>query len=122
MRFLLSVIGIAFAAEDPGDGPGVGTMWGIIHSVLPFSDPNQDATAAVETFAQKVVDFVFPLVVGAAICVIIYAGFKMVTSGEEGFDEAKSMMTYALVGLVLSILTKAIFEFVGGFLLPTLFG
>ncbi len=116
LSFFLSLIETAHA--QVGSGPGVDEMWDTICSTLPYCDLGTDAPAF---FSQRIVNFVFPLIVGAAVCVIIYAGIKMVTGGEEGYGEAKTIITYALGGLILSILTGSIFVFIGSYLLPLLF-
>ncbi len=118
MRLLSLLIGTAHAAEPVGSGPGVDEMWETICSALPYCSVG---TSAPAFFSQRIVNFLFPLIVAAAVCVIIYAGIKMITASEEGYGEAKTIMTYAVIGLVLSILTGAIFVFVGGYLLPALF-
>lgn len=118
MDFLLALIGIDVAHAQVGSGPGVDEMWSTICSTLPFCDLGTEAPAY---FSQKLVIFIFPLIVAAAVCVIIYAGIKMITGGEEGFTEAKTIITYAVVGIILAMLTTAIFVFIGSFLLPKLF-
>lgn len=114
----LFLIGVDVAHAQVGSGPGVDEMWSTICSTLPFCELG---TGAPAYFSQKIVTFVFPLIVAAAVCVIIYAGIKMITGGEEGFTEAKTIIRYALVGIVLSIVTGSIFVFIGNFLLPLLF-
>lgn len=116
LHFLQSFVGTAHA--QVGSGPGVDEMWGTICGTLPYCDLG---TGAAAFFSQRIVNFLFPLAVGVAICAIIYAGIKMITGGEEGFTEAKTIMMYALGGLVLATLTGTIFVFVGGYLLPRLF-
>ena len=118
MRLLALLIGTAHAQDGVGSGPGVSEMWGMICTALPYCDIG---TGAPAFFSSRIVAFIFPLIVAAAVCVVIYAGIKMIIGGEEGLTEAKSIITYALVGLVLSILTTSIFVFVGGYLLPFLF-
>ena len=100
------------------DGPGVAEMWETICSSLPYCNLG---TSAPAFFSQRIVNFIFPLIVAAAVCVIIYAGIKMITGGEEGYTEAKTIITYAAVGIILAILTGSIFVFLGTFLLPFLF-
>lgn len=117
MDLLHSFIGTAHAA-NVGSGPGVSDMWDTICSTLPYCDLGTDAPGF---FSQRIVNFLFPLIVGVAICAIIYAGIKMITGGEEGFTEAKTIMVYALVGLILATLTGSVFVFVGSYLLPRLF-
>lgn len=114
---LLSIVGIAHA-EGVGSGPGVDEMFSKICGVLPFCNLGTDAPAF---FSQRIVNFVFPLIVAAAVCVIIYAGIQLIKGGEDGVSDAKETITYALVGIILAILTGSIFVFIGGYLLPLLF-
>lgn len=116
MRLLPLLIGRAEAVEV-GSGPGVGEMWASICTTLPFCNLG---TAAPAFFSQRIVSFLFPLIVAAAVCVLIYAGIRMITKGEEGYTEAKTIFLYVALGIVLSLLTSAIVAFVGGFLLPLL--
>lgn len=118
IRLIVLTIGIGVAHAQVGSGPGVDEMWSTICSTLPFCDLG---TGAPAYFSQKIVTFVFPLIVAAAVCVVIYAGIKMITGGEEGFTEAKTIITYAVIGIILAVLTGSIFVFIGSFLLPLLF-
>lgn len=118
MSLLSLFVGTAHAAPS-GAGAGVSEMWSTICSTLPFCDLS---TSAPAFFGQRVVSFLFPLIVAAAVCVIVYAGIKMITGGEEGYGEAKQIILYAVIGIVLATLTSSIFVFVGGYLLPLLLG
>lgn len=109
---------IETAHAQVGNGPGVDEMWETICSTLPYCNLGTEAPAF---FSQRIVNFVFPLIVGAGVCVIIYAGIKMITGGEEGYGEAKTIIWYAAMGLVLAVLTGSVFVFVGSYLLPLLF-
>lgn len=120
IRILLSLIGSPVRADAAvGSGPGVSEMWQTICTTLPYCNLG---TAAPAFFSQRIVSFVFPLIVAAAVCVVIYAGIKMITGGEDGYTEAKSIITYAGIGIILATLVSAIFVFVGGYLLPLLIG
>ena len=114
---LLTLVGIAHA-DGVGSGPGVDEMFQKICTTLPFCDLG---TGAPAFFSQRIVNFLFPLIVAAAVCVIIYAGIQMIKGGEDGLSEAKEAITYAVVGIVLAILTGSIFVFIGSYLLPLLF-
>lgn len=118
IRIFLLLIGFQIAHAQVGSGPGVDEMWSTICSTLPYCDLGTDAP---REFSQKIVNFLFPLIIAAAVCVIIYAGIKMIMGGEEGFTEAKTIIEYAAIGLVLATLTGTIFVFIGSWLLPKLF-
>jgi len=117
VQLLLSFIETAHA--QVGSGPGVDAMWETICSTLPYCDLGTNAPAF---FSQRIVNFIFPLIVGAAVCVVIYAGIKMITGGEEGYTEAKTIIMYGLVGIVLATLTGSVFVFIGSYLMPLLVG
>src|SRR5207302_4640948 len=58
---------------------------------------------------------IFSAIIGiAAVVVIIYAGFRYVTSAgsKEGVESAKNAIIYAIVGLVVVALAQAIVHFV----------
>lgn len=116
-RFFSFLVGTAHA--QAGDGPGVSEMWNTICTTLPFCHIGTDAPAF---FAQRLVNFLFPLIVAAAVCAVVYAGIKMITGGEDGYGEAKTIIWYTGLGLILALLTSTIFAFVGSYLAPLLFG
>lgn len=125
MMVLLSALGTlvqtahAVALEGRGAGaPGVDGMWARICSVMGCTlGPN-----AVFFFAQKVVDFIFPLTGAVAVCIIIWAGIKLTTSegNDEGRSEAKKIITTAATGIILAIISGAVIRFFAEVFLPTL--
>ena len=44
---------------------------------------------------------------------IFYAGFKMISGGKKGFDEAKGILTNATIGLIIMICAFWIVQLVG---------
>jgi hypothetical protein len=59
----------------------------------------------------------FSIIVGAvSVVMIIYGGFKYMTSGgsDDGTKAAKNTILYALVGLVIVLLAQTIVKFVFG--------
>lgn len=74
----------------------------------------EDNTNGIASVAQTVVN-IFSYVVGAiAIIMIIYGGFRYITSGgsSEGVGTAKNTLIYAIVGLVIVALAQIIVRFV----------
>ncbi len=119
MQFLSLFIGKALAQAPAAPmGPGVDEMWKRICKVLVFCDKAGEDIP--EFFAQRLVNFLFPLIVGAAVCTVIYAGIKMITEGEEGYTEAKTILLYVGIGLVLASLASVIILFLTTFLIPEL--
>ena len=100
--------------------PGVADMWVIIRNTLPFTDKGTDA---VGYFADRIINLVlFPLIWGLAVCLLIYAGIRMITSDgkDDQIDQAKTIIVYTLVGVALSLLAKVIISYVADTLLPLL--
>lgn len=122
MSFLSSLIGafipLAHAQRLQTAGAsnaGVRDMWTEICSVLPCSTPYASATdnGLVTALANSVIGFLFPLVSVVAVCMVIYAGIVIVMSNgsEDKIGEAKKIIMYAVVGVVLSLLTGAVVAF-----------
>jgi hypothetical protein len=70
--------------------------------------------SAIKTLAAKITN-TFSIIVGAAsVIMIIYGGFRYVTSGGESgrVGAAKNALLYAIVGLVIVALAQLIVHFV----------
>jgi len=123
IRFLIGTfIPVAHAytiGAGASGGPGVSGMQAAICGALPFCGLG---TGAVPFFTQKIVDFVFPLVGGAAVIIIVYAGIRIIASQgkDDGLSEAKKIIIHALAGVVLAMLAGVIITFFGTVFLPTL--
>lgn len=102
---------------------GVQQMWQMIRSSV-YDQNDLGQGDLVSSFSAAVIGFVLPLVGGAAVLLIIYAGIKMVTGQgkEESFSEAKNITFYALAGVVLAILAATIIGYAGTFLQTMLDG
>lgn len=97
--------------EGVGRGaPGVDDMWASVRGTLPFGGVGANAPMAV---ISAVAQFIFALLAGIAICVIMYAGIIMMTSGfnESAVADAKKTIMYALIGLLLAVLAEAIITY-----------
>ena len=71
-------------------------------------------TTGISSLASKVVNL-FSIVVGiVSVVMIIYAGFKYVTSGGESssVSGAKNTLVYAIVGLIIVVLAQLIVRYV----------
>jgi hypothetical protein len=69
---------------------------------------------SIKTLAQKIVN-IFSIIVGAvSILMIIYGGFRYITSGgaSEKVGGAKNTLIYAIIGLVIVALAQVIVHFV----------
>lgn len=91
--------------------PGVMMMWVRICSVLPFCSVGPAAPAF---FITKLIHFVFLAIGGVAVLVILYAGIKLVVSqgSDEALGEAKTILLYAVGGIVLSLLGNALMDYI----------
>lgn len=73
-----------------------------------------DPSAGLGPLAAKVVKF-FSIIVGAiAIIMIIYGGFRYITSGGDSnrVGSAKNTLIYAIIGLIIVALAQIIVHFV----------
>lgn len=112
---------VAFAAET-GTTPNIngGLCAGANGTVNPNAancDVNSvEATNNVQNLVTKVLN-IFSWVVGVvSVIMIIFGGFKYITSGGDanGVTGAKNTILYAIVGLVIVALAQVIVRFVIG--------
>lgn len=71
-------------------------------------------TEGLQRIAQKVTD-IFSVIIGAiAIIMIIYGGFRYITSGGDSgkVGNAKNTLIYAIVGLIIVALAQLLVRFV----------
>lgn len=98
-----------------GAAPGFEGMWDQICSVM-ICDWNPYQTPWI--LARKVFIFIFSVIAGVAVCMLIFAGIKMSTSraSEEALGEAKKIAMYALFGLAIAGLAIVIVNIVSALL------
>jgi hypothetical protein len=73
-----------------------------------------DATTGIATVASQIVN-IFSIIVGiVAVIMIIYGGFRYITSGGDSgsVGNAKNTLIYAIVGLIIVALAQLIVHFV----------
>lgn len=78
------------------------------------ADCTGDSDNQLATLVNKIINL-FSIVVGAvSVIMIIYGGFKYITSGgsDDGTKAAKNTILYALVGLVIVLISQTIVKFV----------
>lgn len=81
------------------------------------TSPSGTGTSDVASLASKIVN-IFSIIVGAiAVIMIIYGGFRYITSGGDSgrVGNAKSTLLYAVVGLIIVALAQLIVHFVINF-------
>lgn len=74
------------------------------------------STKGISDLAKKIVD-IFSIIVGiVAVIMIIYGGFRYITSGGDSgsVGNAKNTLIYAIVGLIIVALAQVIVRFVLG--------
>jgi hypothetical protein len=74
------------------------------------------SSTGVQNLAKNIVDVFSIIIGGAAIIMILYAGFRYITSGgsTERIGGAKTTLIYAIVGLVIVALAQLLVHFVLG--------
>lgn len=78
---------------------------------------NDQTVASVYTspafLVNLIVKNVFVVAGMIMLLLIFYAGFKMISGGKKGFDEARTIITSAVVGLIIMICAYWIVQLVG---------
>jgi hypothetical protein len=101
----------AVRLDTPSTNPAVNAMWAQICTILPYCSAGAAAPALI---GAKILSFVLSLIIIVAICVIIYAGIRIIMTGvdEGGMDDAKKAIKYALLGIVLAVLGQTIIGYI----------
>lgn len=96
-------------------------MWNTICTTLPFCDVG---SSAPQFFLDKITNFVFSIIVGVAIIIIIWAGIRLVTSAgdEQRITEARTTIIWVVVGLLAALVARTVVLFIGNDLLPRILG
>ncbi len=99
-------------------GPGVSTMWGHICSILPCVTSSGGGSTLIMALSNSVITFIFPVTIVVAVIMVVYAGIRIIMSdgAEDKVSEAKKIILYAALGVILSIMTSAIVAFVTTYL------
>lgn len=118
LSFAIGILVPLAHAQDKwgGNAPGVAEMWSRISESL-FTRANP-----VTAITGNVVAFLFPLIGAAAVILIIYAGIRMIMGEgkDEVINQAKTIVLYALVGVILAILSTTIVIYFAQTFLPGL--
>ena len=106
------VVGVSQAAYNPGGAACSGANGGAVQD--PQACPTGNNGNSLPDIVAKVIN-IFSWVVGAvSVIMLIYGGFKYITSGGDsgGVTAAKNTILYAIVGLVIVALSQVIVNFV----------
>lgn len=87
---------------------GISTMWDTICGTIVCDE----SEGLVGVLTRNVVSFVLGLISVVAVCLVIYAGILMITKGEEGLTEAKKILMYVAVGIILAMISGGAIAFV----------
>lgn len=76
------------------------------------------------TFVQSITDWLLLLVGALAVLFIVLGGVQLITSAGnvKQVETAKKTLTYAIIGLIVVLLSKIILAMITGSILPTIFG
>ncbi|MBI3332069.1 hypothetical protein HYZ99_03885 [Candidatus Peregrinibacteria bacterium] len=115
MRLLLSLLGTLVQSAHAGisqlgsSNSGVSAMWSSICAVMPCSGGK--STPAL--IAASVVKFLVDMIGGVAAAVLLYAAIKIIMSQgkDEGISEGKKIAMYALLGVVLAIISDGVISY-----------
>lgn len=118
LMLLVPTVGVPAIAAADCTGVAKSVQSGINQS-LPNSgavscEPGGADDTAITNLAKKIIN-TFSIIVGAAsVIMIIYGGFRYITSGGESgrVGAAKNSLLYAIVGLVIVALAQLIIHFV----------
>lgn len=114
---LAATTAVAFAdcsASNVNQGLYAGASAGFSGSKCSNTSSSIDQANGLAAFAKTAVN-VMSLVVGVlAVLMIVYGGLRYVTSGgsSEGVGNAKNVIIYAIIGLIIVALAQAIVHFV----------
>ncbi len=118
MNALLAVFGLtihrasAAAIEQLGRGtPGMDEMWGQMKQIFPHTDLG---SAGLNFIVLLFTNVILRLLGGIAALMIVYGGVRMVmtVADENAHGEAKKIVMYACIGLILTIGADAIVLYV----------
>ena len=103
-------------AADPTDPVNAGLCEGVIAATggTTCSEDPAAPNGTVTGIIKKIINL-FSLIIGAvAVIMIIYAGFKYITSGgnDGNVSSAKNTLLYAVIGLVIVALAQFIVRYV----------
>lgn len=86
--------------------------------IAQLSLKNVPNTSADKAHLQTISGIVFTIIGGIALLVITIAGFRYIVSqgNPQQTAQAKNMIIYAAIGLIVSVISGAIVTFVIGYL------
>jgi hypothetical protein len=124
LPLLTGLVTVAHAQNNPTlntwgqNAPGVSAMWTTISNSVYTNIPASDI---VHALTGGLVSLIFTVISGAAVLLIMYAGIRMIIARgkDDEFTQGKTIITWALIGLALSVLASVIITFFESGFLPT---
>ena len=103
--------------ESLGDAIDSGLCGGVLGDINPEGkdcDNNAEASTKIEERLKSILQILSVAAAIAAIFMLIYAGFRYIVSGgdEKGVKAAKNTLIYAVIGIIIVVLSQAIVQFV----------
>jgi type IV secretory pathway VirB2 component (pilin) len=91
----------------------------LVPTVLVFGNPvpgglqGEPPNVPLDSALTKITNFVFSVLMIVAVLFIIIAGFMFITASgnDDQVKKARSMLLYAVVGVIVALLAKGIVEF-----------
>jgi len=76
----------------------------------------EGAGGGFSVFANTFIGWFLTIIIGVSVLMIMYAGFLFLTGGEEPtkITQAKSIVKYTVIGIIVAILSASIINFVLG--------
>lgn len=106
---------VASAAVDTGNTINQGLCQGVKDATGTNKDCfNQGTDSSLQNVAKVIIN-IFSIIVGiVAVIMIIYGGFRYITSGGESgrVGNAKNTLIYAIIGLIVVALSQFLVHFV----------
>lgn len=102
-----------YATANPADNLCSGSNFNIDTNAQ-GTCPTSTSTNNINTLLKKIVNIISAIVGVVAVIMIVFGGFKYITSGGDSnnVSSAKNTIIYAIIGLVIVALAQLIVHFV----------
>lgn len=94
------------------------TLWAQAHAADPgFTNPLGEVKTIIP-FLSRITTWLLGLVGFLAMLALVVGGIRMITAfgNEQGVEKAKEIIKWAVIGLVVVVLSYAVIRIVSGFL------
>ena len=96
----------------------------ITRAALGSGQLTENTDASFLDFLSRIQGWIIGLVGGLAVLFLVYGGFQYMTSSgnPKQVETAKKTITYAIIGLVIVVLSGLIFQLLTGNFITSIFG